>query len=157
MCWNKLIWGGDSGTAWASAQHTPGSTHAIPDGTEGRDDSSPLPHPPKPKLGPGSGPRVGPAPEGDSFQPPAFLPELCRRMMLPIGQQTQLKSSTSRNPEHEGIFVSVHTKSFHCSSACQDPMHYSLTTLSTWLKPGNRPQHRKPDTVINGLYPLFKD
>lgn len=95
MCWNKLIQGGDLGTVWASAQHTPGSTHAIPDGTERGDDSSPLPHPPKPKLGPGSGPRVGPAPEGDSFQPLPFPPELCRRMMMPVGQKTQLEGSTS--------------------------------------------------------------
>lgn len=149
MCWNKLIEGGDSGTVWASAQHTPGSTHVIPDGTEGGDDSSPFPHPPKPKLGPGSGPRVGPAPEGDSFQPLAPPPEFCRRTM-PTGaadtaqEQNQLfwagpvpHTRASRSPEHEEIFVSAHTKSLHFTRACPGvktpcTTHYLVHLAQTW-------------------------
>lgn len=164
MCWNKLIQGGDSGTVRASAQHTPGSTHAIPDGTEGGHDSSPLPHPPKPKLGPGSGPRVGPAPEGDSFQPLALSPEHCRKMM-PMGgadtvqEQHQLfwaapvpHTGASRNPEHTGIFVLADTASLNFTSTCSGVKTPRTTHLSTWLNLATG-YNTESQPLINGLYP----
>jgi len=122
--------GGDSGTVRAQAQHTIGSTHAIPDGANGQDDSSPLPHPPKPHLGQGSAPRVGPALEGDSFQPPCSSTTALQEKdaACPGSRQssTAALGISSHNcpcrsgagyPGHEGIFASSGTEGLYHSQA----------------------------------------
>lgn len=80
------------------------------------------------------------------------------------GQQTQPKSSTSCSELPLSLTQGpVRTQNMreylfqHTLKVCTSPEHVQVsrpqalfTALSTW-------QHRKSDTVINGLYPLFKD
>lgn len=97
----------------------------------GKDDSSPLPHPPKPNLGPGSAPWVGPPSEGDCFQPPcsstlvlqkdtAYLgsrqsPRVASGWMLPL-LQLHWGGGT---PGHKSLLVSACAEGLHCTT----PVH----------------------------------
>lgn len=125
-------------------QHTIETTHAIPDGVNGGDDSSPPPRPPKPNLGPGSGPWSADNPNisTGSTEPHAAPAAVILGLIGTQGTREHLSQQVLK--------------------VCTTPVHSQLLRATRYLV--HLAQHwqlasppRQLDTLLNGWYPVFTD